>query len=81
MIIHGMQLEQQIDFKFTPNLRYSKVLYEINDVFNNKMPGSFSDCNPLLPSERISRPENLILLAVGSESKRHCQNFTRFFIQ
>ena len=41
MIIHGMQLEPRIDFKFAPNLTYSKVLYQLNDVFNNKMPGVF----------------------------------------
>ena len=41
MCIHGIQLEPQIDFKFAQNLTYSKVLNQINDKFNNKMPGVF----------------------------------------
>ena len=41
MYIHGIQLEPQIDFKFASNLTYSKVLYKINDEFNNKMNGVF----------------------------------------
>ena len=40
-IIHDMQLEPQIDFKFAPNLTYSKVLCQINDVFNSKIHGVF----------------------------------------